>query len=95
MYVSAEGRDEVVRYEVAVTTIEELSQRFTRSSCISGHGQIILRSFDTTAVESFLRTAVADTSADSWVELEAAISRFGRSEFDMSSDYWAPDPWQE
>lgn len=93
MYVTAKGRDEILRYEVAVTTIEELSQRFERETCISGHGQIIVRVFDIALVESFLRRAIAGVSADSWGELEAALGRFGRSEFDMVPGYWVPDPW--
>ncbi|MDQ0619196.1 hypothetical protein QFZ33_003220 [Arthrobacter globiformis] len=39
MYVTSPGHIAVLRFEVAVTTIEELTQRLNFQSCISGHGQ--------------------------------------------------------
>ncbi|RAM35645.1 Imm8 family immunity protein [Arthrobacter globiformis] len=93
MYVTSPGHCAVLRYEVAVTTIEELTRRLNSHPCIAGHGQVVVARFDRQSVESFLRSAVAQVSADSWEELEHSLGRFGRSEFNMTGAYWSPDPW--
>jgi hypothetical protein len=84
----------VLRYEVAVTTIEELTQRMNSQPCIAGHGQVVVAEFDRHSIESFLRSAVAQVSAESWEELDIALGRFGRSEINMTDAYWSPDPWE-
>ncbi|MFE5840007.1 Imm8 family immunity protein [Arthrobacter sp. NPDC056493] len=94
MYVSSRGQAAVLRYEVAVTTIDELTLRMNFQPCVAGHGQVIVAKFDRRNIESFLRSAVAQVSAESWGELDLALERFGRSEFSMSDTYWSPDPWE-
>jgi Immunity protein 8 len=94
MYVTSPGHAAVLRYEVAVTTIEELTQRMRFQPCIAGHGQVIVAKFDRHSIESFLRAAVAQVSAESWEELDLALGRLGRSELNMTDAYWLPDPWQ-
>lgn len=94
MYVTSPGHSAVLRYEIAVTTVEELTRRLRFQPCVAGHGQVIVATFDRQHVESFLRSAVARVSADSWEELEYALGRFGRSEFNMTDSYWSPDPWE-
>jgi hypothetical protein len=95
MYVASPGRPTVLRYEVAVTTIEELTVRMNFHPCMAGHGQVIVAKFDRRNIESFLRSAVAQVSAETWGELDLALTRFGRSEFEftVTDTYWAPDPW--
>lgn len=93
MYVTSPGQATVLRYEVAVTTIEELTLRIDSQHRIAGHGQVIVAGFDSRAIESFLRSSVAQVSAESWEELDLALGRFGRSEFNMTDAYWSPDPW--
>ena len=95
MYVASPGRPTVLRYEVAVTTIEELTLRMNFHPCMAGHGQVIVAEFDRGNIESFLRSAVAQVSAETWGELDLALSRFGRSEFEftVTETYWSPDPW--
>lgn len=94
MYVVSPGQAGVTRYEVAVTTIEELSQRMRNQPYVAGHGQVVVAEFDRRGIESFLRSSIAQISADSWEGLDAAISRFGRSEFAMTDTYWSPNPWE-
>jgi hypothetical protein len=94
MYLTSPGHSAVLRYEIAVTTIEELTRRLEFHPCIAGYGQVIVAKFDRQSIESFLRSAVAQVSAESWEELEYAIGRFGRSEFNMTHSYWSPDPWE-
>ncbi|MBT2550099.1 Imm8 family immunity protein [Arthrobacter sp. ISL-65] len=94
MHVTSPGYAAVLRFEVAVTTIEELTQRLNFQSCISGHGQVVVAEFDRHRIESFLRSAVGQVSAETWEELEIALGRFGRSEFNMAGAYWSPDPWE-
>lgn len=95
MYVTSPGRPSVLRYEVAVTTIEELTLRMKCHPCIAGHGQVIVAEFDRRNIESFLRSAVAQVSAETWGELDLALARFGKSEFEftITDTYWVPDPW--
>ncbi|MCU1553209.1 MAG: hypothetical protein JWM13_695, partial [Arthrobacter sp.] len=59
MFVTSPGHAAVLRYEVAVTTIEELTLRTDSQPCIAGHGQVIVAEFDRHVIESFLRSAVA------------------------------------
>lgn len=95
MFVTSPGRTEMLRYEIAVTTVEELAARLESQPCIAGHGQVIIRKFDRKVVESHLRSAVARVSANSWPELDLALQRLGRSELDMDPNYWSPDPWSD
>lgn len=94
MYVTSPGQAGVIRYEVAVTTIEELSQRMKSQPYIAGHGQVVVASFDRRGIESFLRSSIAQISAESREDLDAALGRFGRSEFAMIDTYWSPNPWE-
>ena len=94
MYVTSPGQTVVMRYEIAVTTIEELAQRMNFQPCIAGHGQVVVAKFDRHSIDSFLRSAVAQVSAESWEELDLALGRFGRSKFNMTNAYWSPDPWE-
>ncbi|MEV8147381.1 Imm8 family immunity protein [Arthrobacter sp. NPDC080073] len=92
--MASPGRAAFLRYEVAVTTIEELTLRMNFQPCIAGYGQVVVAKFDRRNIESFLRSAVAQVSAESWGELDLALGCFGRSEFTMSDTYWSPDPWE-
>lgn len=94
MYVGAPGQAGITRYEVAVTTIEELSQRMENQPYVAGHGQVVVVEFDRRGIESFLRSSIAQISADSWEDLDAAIGRFGRSEFAMTDTYWSRNFWE-
>ena len=69
MHVTSPGQTAVLRYEIAVTTTEELTQRMNFQPCIAGHGQVVVADFDRHSIESFLRSAVAQVSADSWRNL--------------------------
>lgn len=93
IYVASSDGDGMTRYEIAVTTLEEFSERLEVQKQIAGHGQLVVASFNPHDVETFLKKKIEESSADTWEELDFVIRRFGRSEFEMTDDYWSPPPW--
>lgn len=53
MFVTTPGQAGLTRHEVAVTTMEELSQRMKSQPYIAGHGQVVVARFDRRGIESF------------------------------------------
>ena len=95
VYVSISHPKQIIRYEIAVTTIVEMSARMKKDKIASGHGQIVVETFDTRQVEKFIKNEVGKLSGESFREVDLMLRRFGRCELDENLDYWSPSPWED